>query len=499
MTTTFTGEVRIPGSIENGLPSTITLDAQTLILTAGGTELGRWNRSELQLRREPDGTFHLTLGREIVLFNPDSPLEFAILSGMPGAGTVPAPAPPETPAPEPVAPAEAAPVAPQPVAAPPQPTTVQPAASPAEPAIVPPAATPPATAPAAAAAPPTAFAAPVTAPPAAPAAPPGTPPPAMPEAGGPPPAAVVPPVVIPAAAQPAPPPAEPAPTAVEPSGLPPASSAAAAAVAAAASVQAPPAHPGPVEIRLETDEGAPPTPPAPAPVPPSAEPAEPAAAPRASDFWDGFHAEEQEAGVQPPAASAEAMPAAVDETPAEIHLELPDNGIEESRVGGYGSGLFTEEEASPPPAFGGTEGPAFGGTEDGDGAERPWSYYDKEGGEAGEGGDGEDRAWSYDDPKPEEKDPEEDQDEPAFRSPNAGREDLVEKSSRMKDIAAWRPSMPSFTLGASGIGMRARDVISVLDSILEENGTEDIPKSFLIGLGVLAVVLTLLIILALVF
>ena len=73
MTTTFTGEVRIPGSIENGLPSTITLDAQTLVLTAGGTELGRWNRSDLKLRREADGTFHLTLGREVVLFNPDSP------------------------------------------------------------------------------------------------------------------------------------------------------------------------------------------------------------------------------------------------------------------------------------------------------------------------------------------------------------------------------------------------------------------------------------------
>jgi hypothetical protein len=185
------------------------------------------------------------------------------------------------------------------------------------------------------------------------------------------------------------------------------------------------------------------------------------------------------------------MPAAVDETPAEIHLELPDNGIEESRVGGYGSGLFTEEEASRPPAF--------GGTEDGDGAERPWSDDDKEGGEAGEGEESEDRGWSYDDPKPEEKDPEEEQDEPAFRSPNADREDLVEKSSRMKDIAAWRPSMPSFTLGGSGIGMRAREAISVLDSILEENGTEDIPRSFLIGLGALAVVLTLLVILALVF
>ena len=69
----------------------------------------------------------------------------------------------------------------------------------------------------------------------------------------------------------------------------------------------------------------------------------------------------------------------------------------------------------------------------------------------------------------------------------------------LKDVAAWRPSMPSFSFGGSGLGMRARDAISVLDSILEENGTEDIPKSFLIGLGALALVLALLVILALIF
>ena len=105
MTTTFTGEVRIPGAIENGLPSTITLDAQTLILTAGGTELGRWNRTDLALSRDPDGTFRLTLGSEIVLFNPDSPLEFAILSGMPATASPPVgtPSGPVTPAPTPAA------------------------------------------------------------------------------------------------------------------------------------------------------------------------------------------------------------------------------------------------------------------------------------------------------------------------------------------------------------------------------------------------------------
>ena len=178
MTTTFTGEVRIPGAIENGLPSTITLDAQTLILTAGGTELGRWNRADLALSRDPDGTFRLTLGSEIVLFNPDSPLEFAILSGMPATasppvGTPSGPAiPVQTPA---AAPPAAATGAAPPVAPGPSPAEPPPVPAPAvSPAVAPPAvASPPAVSPADAvpptvAPPPPAFALPTGAAPATP-------------------------------------------------------------------------------------------------------------------------------------------------------------------------------------------------------------------------------------------------------------------------------------------------------------------------------------------
>lgn len=181
------------------------------------------------------------------------------------------------------------------------------------------------------------------------------------------------------------------------------------------------------------------------------------------------------------------MPVAVDESPAEIRLEPSDEDGEPARVGGYGSGLFTEEEAPIPPAFGGGAGAA-------DEGDRSWSYYD------GDGDDDttEDRGWSYGDPT-SEVEVKENEETPEFRSPAADRDELVEKSSRMKDVAAWRPSMPSFTLGGSELGMRARDAISVLDSILEENGTEDIPRSFLIGLGALAIVLALIVILALVF
>ena len=487
MTTTFTGEVRIPGSIENGLPSTITLDAQTLILTAGGTELGRWNRSELQLRREPDGTFHLTLGREIVLFNPDSPLEFAILSGMPGAGTVPPP-PASAPEPEPAAPVvapEPSPVAAQPAVTPP--AASAPAAVPPPAAAHPPAASEVPPAPQPDAPPPVSPPPAATLPPAPPATAEGPPAVASPAAATPPPA-----VQQPAAAPVAPPPLQVTESAV----LPAASPAAAAAAAAAATIQTPAAHPEPVEIRLETDEAAPPNvePPAPpatpaptqprqAPPLPSPGEAAPQAQPGSGDFWDGFHAEEQEAGVAPAVPSAEAMPAAIDESPAEIRLELSDEHAEPDRVGGYGSGLFTEEEATPPPAFGGGAGA-------GDEGERSWSDDD------GDDDTAEDRGWSYDDPTPEVE-VDEEEETPEFRSPAADRDELVEKSSRLKDIAAWRPSVPR--LGGSELGMRARDAISVLDALLEENGTEDIPRSFLIGLGVLAVVLTLVVILALVF
>jgi hypothetical protein len=53
------------------------------------------------------------------------------------------------------------------------------------------------------------------------------------------------------------------------------------------------------------------------------------------------------------------------------------------------------------------------------------------------------------------------------------------------------PGRPSFSFGASEFGMRARDALSVLDSILEENGTEDIPRGLIIGLFVFVGLLAL--------
>jgi hypothetical protein len=189
--------------------------------------------------------------------------------------------------------------------------------------------------------------------------------------------------------------------------------------------------------------------------------------------------------VAPEAAAAAAAPA--------IQLEAPDDAVaEESRVGGWGSGLFTEgDDGEPayPPAFRGSD-------ETVEGEDRDWSFY-KDGGEDGDEDGVEDRGWSYDDPKPEE--PTKDEEPPAFKSPAADRDDLVEKSSRLRDAAAWRPSLPTFSLGGSSLGMRARGVLEVLDAVLEENGTEDIPRSFLFGLLGLVGVLALIALIAFIF
>jgi hypothetical protein len=264
-------------------------------------------------------------------------------------------------------------------------------------------------------------------------------------------------------------------------------------------VAATPAQPGPVEIRLESDAGAAPaavtapqeTSPPVAPIqetPPAADPAAKTQPAGSGDFWDGFHEEEREAGVQPVIAPAAATAAP---TPPEIQLEAAEEvaAEESSAVGGWGSGLFTEgDDAEPgyPPAF-------RGSGETAEGEDRAGSLHEDGDESGGEGAD-EDRGWSYDDPKPE--DPTEDEDPPAFKSPAADRDDLVEKSSRLRDAAAWRPSMPSVSLGGSSLGMRARSVLEVLDAVLEENGTEDIPRSFLVGLLGLVAVLALIAVIA---
>ena len=59
--------------------------------------------------------------------------------------------------------------------------------------------------------------------------------------------------------------------------------------------------------------------------------------------------------------------------------------------------------------------------------------------------------------------------------------------------------MPDFSFGSSSLGTKARDALTVLDAILEENGTEDIPRSFLIGLGGFAGFLALVAILVVIF
>ena len=245
--------------------------------------------------------------------------------------------------------------------------------------------------------------------------------------------------------------------------------------------------------------------------PQGAEGPPPAAPPRSSqskDFWDGFYSEEQEAAEmqgEPAAIAGEpaAMPgesAAIAEAPAAqvppdqaSGFQLRDDREDASdddaaKFGGYGSGLFTDDGDNP------VQAPAFADDESAGGEDRAWSYYDDADGEQadGEQADG-DRGWSYDDDPAEQAGVEasDSEEPPAFRAPVADREDLVvsAKSSRFSDIVGWRPSLPSFSFGSSALGTRARDALGVLDAILEENGTDDIPKSFIIGLGGFAALL----------
>jgi hypothetical protein len=232
------------------------------------------------------------------------------------------------------------------------------------------------------------------------------------------------------------------------------------------------------------------------------EPAEPPGAaepevPRSNNFWDAFYADEREAQMAP----ADGLIAtATDDDPPAIpgfHLDddhpAEDAGPRAPRLGGYGSGLFTEEDDAPALA------PAFTAGNDDESDERTWSFYGEDEERA------EERSWSYDDDSIGSKAAVEDSEPPEHRAAADDREDLVDASdgSRLGAILGavkgWRPGVPSVSFGSSGLGMRAREAVSVLDAILEENGTEDIPRSFILGLGGFAALLALVAVLVVLF
>jgi hypothetical protein len=87
MTKTFTGDVLLPGDVEDGLAATLSLDPERVTLTSGDNQLGSWARSDYLITPENNGSFNLTLGGESVLFRPDSPSEFAGAAEIPLAAT----------------------------------------------------------------------------------------------------------------------------------------------------------------------------------------------------------------------------------------------------------------------------------------------------------------------------------------------------------------------------------------------------------------------------
>ncbi len=186
-----------------------------------------------------------------------------------------------------------------------------------------------------------------------------------------------------------------------------------------------------------------------------------AAAAGSTDFWDGFYAEKEAAG---------SSVATQTETPAVPGaFRLAGEGDEDegdSEAGDFDSGLVADEDEDES-----AYAPAFSNQED--------------------------RGWSYDDPV--KKEPEEYK--PAFSSPEPEREDLVVTESGIRRLLGWRPSLPGggFSFGASELGMRAREAFSLLDSVLEENDADDIPKGLLVGLGAFAIFLGLVAVLIVLF
>lgn len=85
MTRTFTGAVMLPGEAGNGIEATLSLDPEHVILTAGDSQLGSWDRADYLISPESNGAFGLTLGGETLLFRPDSPSEFSSTSAVPMA------------------------------------------------------------------------------------------------------------------------------------------------------------------------------------------------------------------------------------------------------------------------------------------------------------------------------------------------------------------------------------------------------------------------------
>jgi hypothetical protein len=77
MSQAFAGTLLLPGEEGPGLAAVLeTIEADVKLLT-GAEELGSWNLDECNVTDVGKGSFKVVLGGEMVLFKPDTPIQFA--------------------------------------------------------------------------------------------------------------------------------------------------------------------------------------------------------------------------------------------------------------------------------------------------------------------------------------------------------------------------------------------------------------------------------------
>ncbi|MEZ5175932.1 MAG: hypothetical protein R2823_06970 [Acidimicrobiia bacterium] len=77
MSHAFAGTLLLPGEEGPGLSAVLeTVDADVK-LVAGEDELGSWSHDECSVTAIGEGSFKVVLGGEMVLFTPDTPIQFA--------------------------------------------------------------------------------------------------------------------------------------------------------------------------------------------------------------------------------------------------------------------------------------------------------------------------------------------------------------------------------------------------------------------------------------
>lgn len=83
----YRGALRMPGELGPGLGVTVDLTGDRVRVTAGGTEIGDWDKDEIRLHAENDG-FHVRVEGEEIILDLRDPAHFAVDYGLRSAPPV---------------------------------------------------------------------------------------------------------------------------------------------------------------------------------------------------------------------------------------------------------------------------------------------------------------------------------------------------------------------------------------------------------------------------